>query len=73
MASHASPYIRARFIEQADGKYLVKTQGGAQFEFMAEDFKSAMAQLVMEIGLLKKAHALPVDFDVATQVKIDVA
>jgi hypothetical protein len=72
VAFPVSPYVEARFTEQPDGRYLVKTRGGAQFEFVAKDFKSAMAQLVVEIGLLRKVHALPEDFDVATQVKIDV-
>ncbi len=71
MSSDAS-CINAQFAQQSDGQYLVKTNGGAVFEFLAADFKSAMEQLVMEVGLLKKVHALPEDFNIATQVKIDV-
>ncbi|MBD0255657.1 MAG: hypothetical protein ICV83_08045 [Cytophagales bacterium] len=64
--------INAQFARQAEGKYLVKTKGGAVFEFLAADFKSAMEQLVTEVSLLKKVRALPEDFNIATQVKIDV-
>ncbi len=64
--------INAQFAQQSDGQYLVTTRGGAVFEFLAVDFKSAMEQLVMEVSLLKKVHALPEDFNIATQVKIDV-
>ena len=64
--------INAQFVQQTDGRYLVKTRGGAVFEFLAADFKSAMEQLVMKISLLKKARVLPEDFNIATQVKIDV-
>jgi hypothetical protein len=68
----AASLINAQFVQQTDGKYLVKTRGGAVFEFLATDFKSAMEQLVMKISLLKKARVLPEDFNIATQVKIDV-
>ncbi len=70
--SSAASCINAEFAQQADGKYLVKTNGGAVFEFLALDFKSAMEQLVTEVSLLKKVHALPEDFNIATQVKIDM-
>jgi len=55
-----------------DGKYLVKTDGRAVFELVAAEFKSAMEQLVMKISLLKKARVLPEDFNIATQVKIEM-
>jgi hypothetical protein len=70
MLSSAS--INAQFAEQTDGKYLVRTKGEAMLEFLASDFKSAMEQLVMEVSLLKKVHALPEDFNIATQVKVDL-
>ena len=64
--------IYARFIEQPGGQYLVKTTGGAEMHFTATDFKSAMEHLVYLVNQLKKAHMLPEDFNIATQVKIDV-
>ena len=70
MLSSAS--INAQFAEKTDGKYLVRTKGEAMLEFLASDFKSAMEQLVMEVSLLKKVHALPEDFNIATQVKVDL-
>jgi hypothetical protein len=73
LVSSSASFINAQFVEQTDGTYLVKTKGGAHFEFVAADFKSAIEQLVMEIGLLKKTHVLPEDFNTTTQVKIDLA
>ena len=70
--SSATSFINAQFALQADGQYLVKAKGGAVFEFLASDFKSALEQLVMETSLLKKARVLPEDFNIATQVKIEM-
>ncbi len=70
--SSAASFINAQFALQADGRYLVKVKGSAVFEFLASDFKSALEQLVMETSLLKKARVLPEDFNIATQVKIEM-
>ena len=73
LTSFLTSSINARFIEQTDGQYLVKTTGGAEMHFTATDFKSAMQHLVYLVNQLKKAHMLPEDFNIATRVKIDVA
>jgi hypothetical protein len=73
LASSHIPSINARFIEQTDGQYLVKTIGAAEMHFASDDFKSALEHLVYLVNQLKKAHMLPEDFNIATQVKIDVA
>jgi len=72
LTNSAASAINAQFARQIDGKYLVKTDGRAVFELVAAEFKSAMEQLGMEVSLLKKAHVHPKDFNIATQVKIDV-
>ncbi len=52
---------------------MVRTIGAADMQFKADNFKSAIEHLVHLVNQLKKTHALPEDFNIATQVKIDVA
>ena len=52
---------------------MVKTLGAAEMHFASDDFQSALEHLVYLVNQLKKTHMLPEDFNIATQVKIDVA